>query len=139
MTSEARPVVKARLEDSIGADIDIVKSLKGQAVISGLVASGGIISQQFDLDRYTHIGLVIPTITSSTITFMVAATSGLTSGTGAIDLKNSSGVTLSIPAATGNFAIADVTLKEALAPWRYVRIIVDAQVDGRHFKFVTKA
>lgn len=139
MTSESRQVVKARLEDSVGADLDIVNSLKGQAVISGQVASGGVLSDQFDLERYTHIGFIIPAITSSPVTFMVAAASGLTSGTGAVDLKNTSAVTLSIPAATGNFAVADPTLREALAPWRYVRIIVVAQSDGRHFKFVVKA
>lgn len=109
------------------------------AIISGKVVSGGIISEQFDLQAYTQLGLIIPTITSGPITFMVAATSGLTSGTGAVDLKDSSGLAYSIPAATGNFAVADTTLKEALAPWRYARIIVVAQVDGRHFKFVTKS
>jgi len=105
-------------------------------VLSGAVLSGQTYSEQFDLHGYyTDIGLRIPTITSSAITFEVSPTSGLLSGN---TLRNLSGA-YSIAAETGGFSFTDESLKQALAPWRYARIIVETQTDGRHFQFIVRA
>lgn len=110
--------------------------LDRSALISSRVLSGQIRSEQVDLYGYTKVGLLVPTITSSPITFEVGALSGFASGN---TLKDSSGSTLSLPAATGSVGISDGTLSEALGPWRYAHIIVQAQADGRLFLFVLKA
>lgn len=75
----------------------------------------------------------MPSLTSTAITFQVSPISG-----GAFaDLKNISGIPISIPMTSG--AIGDSILTGALAPFRFAQIIVAAQADGRIFQFVLKA
>lgn len=104
--------------------------------VSGQVLSGLTRSEQFDLHGYySDIGLRVPTLTSSPITFEVGVASGLVSGN---TLKNISG-TFSIAAGAGGYSFTDEALRSALAPWRYTHIIVVAQADGRHFQFVQRS
>lgn len=122
MVQEPRPIVVARVRHE-------------QLIISGSVASGGTTSEQFDFGEYSIAGLAIPTITSSPVTFQVA----INSGGPFANLYDSAGSLVSIPAGSGNIAVSSTALRDALAPWRYGKVIVIAQADGRIFSFVMKA
>ena len=117
---EERPIFRVRHEN---------------VLISGSVLSGLAASEQFDLKEWTIAGLLVPTLNSGAVSFQVSPVSGGTF----LDLKQSDGTLFSVPVTSGNCAICDSAFRDILSPWRYVKIIVSAQVDGRTFKFVMKA
>jgi len=96
----------------------------------------GTDSSVVDLEDFTILGLIIPTLDSTDLTFKVCNTAGGTF----IGLKVLAGTSaLTITATTGNFAVVSNDL-EGLSGYRYVQIIASAAQNGgaRTFFWILK-
>ena len=111
------------------------KARSSTKVVEAIVNSGDTVSSVADLNGFSVAGLVIPTIDTGDVTFRVCDTEDGTF----LALKDKGGVDIAISAGTGNFAVSDSAILNALSPWRYVRIKAAAQSAERKFKFVVKA
>lgn len=78
------------------------------------IANGSDTSAAFDLEHYPRQGVVWPTMTAATATFLVCDT---TDGT-YVELVNTSGAAISVTVSSGKA----MTLPAELAPWRHAKL-----------------
>ena len=112
------------------------KARSSTKVVEAIVSSGDTVSSAADLNGFTVAGLIIPEIDSGDISFQACDTEdGIF-----VSLVDTSGTPVAIAAGAGNIAVSDATLINALAPWRFIRVVVAApQAAPRVFKFMVKA
>ena len=98
------------------------------------IASSTTVSALVDLENRAIVGLVLPALTSTNLSFKVAANPTDTP----VDLKNADGTAITITAATGGFAIDSDDLV-CLAGYRWMQIIASvAQAANRTFQLLIK-
>lgn len=103
--------------------------------IEATIANGQTTSPTIDLNGFTFVGLIIPTIDAGNITFQV---SNAEDGT-FVALYDTTPAAITIAAGVGNFAVSDGVLGNALAPWQYLRIVAAVpQTAARTFILVVK-
>jgi len=103
-------------------------------VIEAVIASGGTESAEVDLENFSIMGLLIPTLDSGNLTFKVSDKPGGTFQT----LTTAVPAAIAVVAGTGNFALGADDLTD-LAPYRFVKIVSAAtQTAARTLKWILK-
>lgn len=98
------------------------------------IATDNDLSSEADFGGSAVVGLIVPTLDTSTLTFRVAAASG----GAAFPLVNELGGTISIAAGVGSAAISGTPLLP-LSPYRFVSIATSGtQSANRTFTWVLK-
>ena len=100
-----------------------------------IIAKDGTTSAVADVEGYGITGLLIPTINSANLTFTV---SNLTGGT-YYTVKDSDGLTFTITASTGNFAVGADELSP-LFGYGFIKVVASAAqtTDAVTFTFTVK-
>lgn len=110
--------------------------LRRALVIDCAVAEGEEESESSEIATYGIIGLIVPSLESTDITFKVNTESGV--GDYAL-LKDIDGSAITISATTGGFALSSDELTH-LAAYRWIKIVLSAaQSQRRVFKWVCKS
>jgi hypothetical protein len=109
------------------------------SLVVGTIATNGTLSEEFDLSNYTMLGLLVDNATNGTLNFWVAP-KALADGGVYRPVYNADGTTYAATLKTGDNALSSVTVMNAIAPYRYVRLVTSvAQVNGPTCRFVVKA
>lgn len=91
------------------------------AHLKATIANGGTDSNTIDMNGFSVVGIIIPTITNAAITPKVSA-----DGTTFFPLKEKDGsTTLEIAASTGGFAV-DADFCARLSGYRYLKLVSGA-------------
>jgi len=112
------------------------REMSAVSVISALIdfSEEDDLSAAVDIGSFMVVGLLIPTIDSGNVTFLVCDTLAGTYQ----DLKKSDASAVSITAGTGNFAVSADDLTP-LAAFRFIKVkTAVAQTEDRTFKFIVK-
>lgn len=97
--------------------------------------SGATESAVCDLEGYVNYGLLVPTITSTAVTFKA---SNLVGGTYYTVTDKDGSTAFTVTSGTGGFAVESDDLK-ALAGYRYIKVVCLATQDAdRTFTFTVK-
>lgn len=98
------------------------------------IANSTTVSDLVDLGNRAIVGLVLPALTSTNLSFKVAAHPTDTP----VELKNADGTAITITATTGGFAVDSDDIV-CLAGYRWVQIVASvAQAADRTFKLLVK-
>ncbi len=109
------------------------------SMVTGTIAANGTLSEEFDLEGYTLVGLLADNLTLGTLNFWVAHQS-LANGGIYRQVLDQFGNAKVIGPVSGNIAVSSDALTQILAAYRYVRVGTGStgQTNGPTLRFILK-
>ncbi len=108
------------------------------SLVTGTIGANGTLSEEYDLESYTLLGLLGDNLTNGTLTFWTAHQS-LANGGVYRQVLDNTGTAKSIGPVSGNIAVSSDVMTQILSAYRYVRVLASsAQANSPTLRFIIK-